>query len=230
MHPIERVRLICSRNGLTLTEHQAEALRAYGDLLIAWNRKLNLISRRDEEDLWFAHILHSLSVWFFLRIPAKSTVLDLGSGGGLPGVPLAILRSDLRLVLLDSVKKKTVALEAITRELGLANVEVRTGRAEERSFQQTFRCNVVIARAVAALEDLVRWSRPLLVSSSHEPRAAGEVASGTLIALKGGELEGEIRAARVKGGAVSIDVRDLVFDGSHEAGLVDKKVILVGLG
>ena len=229
MHPIERVRLICSRNGLALTDAQVEALRSYGELLSSWNRRVNLVSRRDEEDLWFAHILHSLSPWFVVTIPPGAVVLDLGTGGGLPGIPLAILRSDLKIVLLDSVKKKSAALAEIVRTLGLPNAEVHTGRAEEKPFRDTFRCDIVIARAVAPLVDLVRWSRPLLRAGTLPAGGTGMVPFGTLIAMKGGDLEAEIRTAQTKGGTMRIDVRDLRFDGSHEAGLVDKKLLLVSL-
>jgi len=221
--------LICGRNGLALTDTQRDTLRAYGELLSLWNRRLNLISRRDEEDLWFAHILHCLTPWFFLRLPRDATVLDLGTGGGLPGVPLAILRSDLTVVLLDSVKKKSAALQEIVGALGLTNAAVRTGRVEDRSFRQTFRCEIVIARAVAALSDLIRWSRPLLRNGHGARSLAGDVRSGTLIAMKGGDLEGEIRQARIKSGDVPIEVIDLNFEGSHETGLVDKKIVLAAL-
>jgi 16S rRNA (guanine527-N7)-methyltransferase len=229
VHPIEHIRLICARNGLTLSDSQLHALRCYGELLGQWNRKLNLISRRDEQDLWFAHILHSLAPWFVLTAPAGARVLDLGTGGGLPGIPLAILRGDLRVVLLDSVKKKTVALREIVDALRLENAEVRTGRAEDRSFRETFRCDLVIARAVAGLSDLIRWSRPL-VRDARGSSPAGRVPPGTLIAMKGGDLESELRQARIKAGGVPIEVIDLSFEGSHEAGLADKKLILVRLG
>lgn len=226
-HPLERVLRICARNGLQLGASEAGLLRAYGELLADWNRKINLISRRDQDDLWQAHILHSLSPWFYVRLPAGALVLDMGTGGGLPGIPLAILRTDLRLVLLDSISKKTAALGEIVRALGLPNVEVRTGRAEESAFARTFRCDYVMARAVASLEDLIRWSRPLLRPGLE---AAGqEVPSGTLIALKGGDLEAEIERARIRTGVSTPRVIDLGFDGSRDAGLVDKKLVLLRL-
>ena len=175
------------------------------------------------------------TVWLpgsFLRLPVGITVLDLGTGGGLPGVPLAILRSDLRVVLLDSVAKKTAALAEIVRDLGLGNAEVLTGRAEERSFQQTFRCDVVIARAVASLVELIRWSRPLL---KQKPPATTQAFSGGSLSRhthcdEGGDLAGEIRQARIKIGDVPIREISLSFEGSHEAGLVEKKLVLVTLG
>jgi 16S rRNA (guanine527-N7)-methyltransferase len=225
VHPIEQVRRICADNGLTLSDAQVEALRAYGELLGAWNRKVNLISRRDEHALWFSHILHSLAPWFYVRLPPDVGVLDLGSGGGLPGIPLAILRNDLRVVLLDSIKKKTLALEQIVQELGLANASVRTARAEDPSFRKSFRCDVVIARAVAPLDTLIRWSRHLLVGGGSG--TPGLVAPGTLLAMKGGELEGEIQRARVKAGAFGLEVIDLSFRESHQFALEGKKLLVV---
>ena len=225
MHPIEQVRRVCADNGLALSDAQVDLLRAYGELLGSWNRKLNLISRRDDQALWFSHILHSLAPWFYLRLPPDVTVLDLGSGGGLPGIPLAILRNDLRVVLLDSIQKKTLALEQIVQELGLPNASVRTGRAEDPSFRRSFRCEVVIARAVAPLDMLIRWSRRLLTGKGTG--GPGLVAPGTLLAMKGGEVEGEIQRARVKAGAFDLEVIDLSFRDSHQFALEGKKLLVV---
>src|SRR5512141_689453 len=86
-----RLSKICRDNGLPLDDHQLDLLRRYVELLRAWNVKVNLISRRDEENIWWSHILHSLSILFFLTPPECVKVLDLGTGGGLPGIPLAIL-------------------------------------------------------------------------------------------------------------------------------------------
>ena len=130
---------------------------------------------------------------------------------------------------MDSLKKKSAALGEIVRALALPNAEVRTGRAEEKEFRELFRCDIVIARAVARLTDLIRWSRPLLRANEALARGPGLVPPGTLLAMKGGDLEAELRMATSKTPTLLIDIRDLHFEGSHEAGLVDKKLLLVSL-
>jgi len=157
-------RRITRANGLALSEEQLALLEAYVALLLEWNGKINLISRRDQENVWFAQILHSVSPWLFVDIARSLRVLDLGTGGGLPGIPLAILRPDLRLTLLDSIRKKADAVRQMAGALGLKNVDVVAGRAEEVGRQAAHRhsYDVVVARAVAKLSDLARWSRPLL--------------------------------------------------------------------
>lgn len=106
MTELLKFRSICHANGLTLDDMTLQRLSAYVELLSSWNTKINLVSRLDAQNLWLTHLLHCVSVLFFVKIPAKAKVLDLGTGGGLPGVPLAILRPDLDITLLDSIRKK----------------------------------------------------------------------------------------------------------------------------
>ncbi len=210
-------------------------LSNYVNLLQEWNSKINLISRADIQNTWFNHILHSLSILFFVSIPAESKVLDLGTGGGLPGIPLAVLRKDLRFTLLDSIAKKMRAVEDMIASLSLTNVEVVTGRAESLAAQERFKCgyDVVISRAVAPLVDLVKWSKPFLrkpsrthVASTHAPHVR-HYPTPYLLALKGGDLTSELAVIRLKTGQKKIDVLNLTFDGSEEIGLQDKKIVIV---
>lgn len=214
-------------------------LVSYVDLLREWNAKVNLVSRRDEESIWGSHILHSLAPWFLLEFPDSSHVLDLGSGGGLPGIPLAVMRPDVRVTLLDSIRKKTVALEDMVRRLGLTNVTVVNARAEDasREARHAGKFTAVVARAVAPLADLVRWSRPFLARRSAKTEVNLLLASSRrvidrpcLIALKGGNLEEEIRTASLKTGERRLEVLDLVFEGSHELAEAGKKAVLVWFG
>jgi 16S rRNA (guanine(527)-N(7))-methyltransferase RsmG len=210
----------------------------YVDLLSTWNAKVNLISRRDVENIWFSHILHSLAPWFRHWLPAGRSVLDIGSGGGLPGIPLAILRRDLRLVLLDSIQKKTKALGEICAELNLPNVQVINGRAEDVGTRAEYalRFSAVLARGVAPLTDLIRWSRPFLSArvgdSGGVEHLSGRIGvrvldAPCLLAWKGGDLRDEITRASNKTQQKIIEVFPLVMEGGQLPGLEKKQLVLV---
>jgi 16S rRNA (guanine527-N7)-methyltransferase len=162
-------------------------------------------------------------------------VLDLGSGGGFPGIPLGVVRSDLKLTLLDSIRKKTTALEYIIQGLGLRNISVVTARAEELVRQRNHRFDIVVARGVASLTDLINWSKPLMARQVHnqkysESKAAQvqkKIDTPSLLALKGGDLEKEVQTAKRKTGEQKIITRNLVFEGSQEVGLEGKKLVIV---
>jgi 16S rRNA (guanine527-N7)-methyltransferase len=227
---------ICKRNGLSLSDSQLILLTRFVDGLLEWNSKINLISRRDQENLWFSHVLHSLAPLFYVDFSDGLRVLDLGTGGGFPGVPLSIARPDLEVVLLDSIRKKTLAVQDLVDRLGLTGVSVWTGRAEQILHDQhaagTF--DLVVARAVASLRELVHWSRPYLRVSRT---ASGETLSGNrvmfrspgLIALKGGDLEKEIAETKLREPVRSVRVIRMSFEGSLELGLEDKKAVVVSI-
>jgi 16S rRNA (guanine527-N7)-methyltransferase len=229
--------VLCRKNGVYLDDLSRGLLSAYVDQLLLWNKRINLVSRKDEENIWESHILHSLSPLFVLDMPAGIRVLDLGSGGGLPGIPLAIVHGGLEVTLLDSIRKKTVALQEIVRSLGLQGVTVVHGRAEEVCRRVSLRGSfeVVIARAVAPLVDLVRWSRPFLAAHPRQGFASEKVRKGDktvldlpyLLALKGGDLEREFQEAKLKGGVTRISELRLVFPGSETLGLEEKKAVVV---
>ncbi len=230
----ERATQILNRNGLKLEPWQVTALASYAELLKDWNKKINLISRNDEENIWGAHILHSLSLLFHLRLPAGLQVLDLGTGGGLPGIPLAIARPDLHVTLLDSIRKKTLALEDITARLPVGNLQVVNARAEElaRDGKPARLYAVVVSRAVAPLVDLLKWTSTLL-DRRHPVQLTGLAPSGEfplqtpfLAALKGGDLEKETRGARLRYPGVRVTDISLNFEGSSEAGLEEKKLLI----
>lgn len=222
-------------NGLPLDGEKSARLVAYVDLLLEWNRQVNLVSRRDSANIWDGHILHSLSPVLMFDIPAGRRFLDLGTGGGLPGIPMAIVRGDLRITLLDSIQKKARALEGIVGSLGLPGVEVVCGRAEElgKGGRYSAAFDAVIARAVAPLADLLRWSRPLLqtlipaVITLRGFRPQRSFRFPLLLALKGGDLEGEIRKARLRGAGETITEINIAFSGSETFDLVDKKLVVV---
>ena len=223
-------------NGLRLTEGQAALLDRYKDLLVKWNEKLNLVSRSTTaEEIQFTHFTHSLSPFFFLSLPGGLRLMDLGTGGGLPGIPLAVLRPDLHIVLVDSIAKKVKAVESMRDELGLSNVEVMNTRAEEISRKavppEPF--DLVLARAVAPLSNLAQWSRTLVRQRNvkatwREARQTIEFTLPALMAWKGGDITDELAALKIKTG-LEAKVFNLVFPGSEEVGLQGKKMVIVEL-
>jgi 16S rRNA (guanine527-N7)-methyltransferase len=222
-------------NGVLLDEDQKFRLGRYVDLLTGWNKRINLVSRRDSANIWESHILHSLSPLFLLQMPGGVSLLDLGSGGGLPGIPLAIVLRGVEITLLDATQKKVHALREMVTDLQLGSVRVVGGRAEElgklESFAHSF--DAVIARSVAPLHDLVQWSRPFLrlnATAVMGCRGAGPTSLFSfpyLLAMKGGDLQRELRDARLRARGETITEINLVFPGSENLGLVDKKLIIV---
>ena len=228
---------VCSANGLKLTEGQLALLETLSVRLLEWNKKINLISRRDEENFWSSHLLHCLALLFKVDVPVGSHVLDLGTGGGLPGLPLKIARPDLTLTLLDSTQKKINVVGDLISTLGLDGVTAVWGRAEEvgKSKKHNHQYDIVLARAVASLKDLVRWSEPFLktngMTGSSIPHTSGEhgkeIKRPTLITLKGGDLEGEVGQIRRLPHVKSMTVLDLTLKGSSQLEGGDKKIVLV---
>lgn len=219
--------------GLQLDPMSLEMLKEYTSSLLSWNARVNLVSRStDADDVWVAHILHSISPLFFVNIPTDSRLLDIGSGGGLPGIPLAIVRRDMDVTLIDSISKKTAALENMVHELGLPNVTVVTGRAEDQRSNPVLSSNfdVITARAVAPLADLIRWAIPF-ARLRDEAREASDEKFDTpfLIALKGGDLTEEVDKARARWKGHRISLIETKFEGFESAGLEEKKIAVVQL-
>lgn len=166
-----------------LSAGQRESLAALGPFYAHWNARINLISRRDMELFYLRHVLHSLGIALVGRLPEQTTVLDVGTGGGFPGIPLAILRPDSHFHLVDSIQKKTRVVEAAVAELGLSNVTVAHQRAEKVKGPYDF----VVSRAVTQMPRFIAWIRH--VWSAEVSR--GTVPGG-LLALKGGDLSQEL--------------------------------------
>jgi 16S rRNA (guanine527-N7)-methyltransferase len=221
----------CRRNGLLLNPGQIEQLVLYVNILLEWNSRVNLVSRKDEENIWESHILHSVSRLFGREFPDELVVLDIGTGGGLPGIPLAIAKPGWSVTLLDSIGKKTVALTDIVQRMGMERVNVVNGRAEDREIvgKRKGRYDLVVARGVAPLTDLAKWARPYLRPSSPHARTNSPEAFPlpSLVAYKGGDLAGELQDLRVKVPATRQAVTDLVFHGSIEAEIEGKKIVVI---
>lgn len=168
-----------------LTNKQIEQFASLGRVYTEWNEKINVISRKDVENLYERHILHSLSIAKFTTFRNATKVMDLGTGGGFPGVPLAILYPDCRFHLVDSIAKKLKVIDAVKEEVGLTNLYTFHSRAEDMAFQYDF----VVSRAVAPLSDLLKWSK-----GKYLPKHLNEIHNG-LICLKGGKVDEEIAEA-----------------------------------
>jgi 16S rRNA (guanine(527)-N(7))-methyltransferase RsmG len=226
------------KNGILPTDSQLEQIEQYVHLLLEWNKKINLISRKDEENVWTYHILHSVSPLFKITVKEGCTVVDIGTGGGLPGIPLKILRPDISLICLDATKKKVHAVLQMVNELKLERVHIVWGRADEIGIHSDYvhKFDYAVARAVCQLDELLSLSANFLKGTSHSgswirTRNSSLVESNppALIAFKGGDLKQELDRARRKFPQVDIDTIELAFPGSEQLIASDKKLLLVHL-
>lgn len=165
------------------TPKQIEQFTALGPLYEDWNSKINVISRKDMEGLYEKHILHSLSIAAAFEFEPGNKIIDIGTGGGFPGIPLAIFFPEVEFLLVDSIAKKIKVVNEIATATGLENVTVLHKRVEEIKNQKF---DFAISRAVAPLKELWRWSKPLLNKKKQSLQNPG------LICLKGGDLAQEI--------------------------------------
>lgn len=166
-----------------LTEHQEQQFAALDVLYRDWNSKINVISRKDIDNLYEHHVLHSLAIAKVLPFQPHTEILDVGTGGGFPGIPLAILFPECRFTLIDSIGKKIKVAQEVATALGLTNVECIQERAEEEKRKFDF----VVSRAVMPLPDLVRLVQKNVSNKQHNAVPNG------LVVLKGGDLREELR-------------------------------------
>ena len=164
-----------------ITEEQKKQFAALYELYTEWNAKINVISRKDIENLYEHHVLHSLGIARVIQFRAGSRIMDLGTGGGFPGIPLAILFPEVHFHLVDSIGKKVRVATEVATAIGLKNVTFRHARAEEE--KQTF--DFVVSRAVMPLADLIK-----IIKKNISVKQQNALPNG-LICLKGGELEHE---------------------------------------
>lgn len=163
------------------TEQQNQYAELY-DLYTDWNSKINVISRKDIENLYLHHVLHSLAIAKILRFVSGTSIVDVGTGGGFPGIPLAIMFPDCHFHLVDSIGKKLKVAQDVADSIGLKNVTTEHTRMEEVKDRYDF----VVSRAVMPLVDLVKLTRKNIAREQHNSLPNG------LICLKGGELQAEI--------------------------------------
>ena len=165
-----------------LTDRQAEQFAQLDALYRDWNSKINVISRKDIDNLYEHHVLHSLAIAKWIPFQPDTTILDVGTGGGFPGIPLAIMFPQCQFVLVDSIGKKIKVASEVAKELGLTNVVCKQERVEEEKEKFDF----VVSRAVMPLPDLVKLVRKN-ISNKHR----NAIPNG-LIVLKGGDLQAEV--------------------------------------
>lgn len=171
-----------------LSDTQKKQFEALYDLYTEWNAKINVISRKDIHNLYPHHILHSLGIAKAIQFKPGSRVMDLGTGGGFPGIPLAILFPEVQFHLVDSIRKKVRVAQEVATAIGLKNVSFRHARAEEE--KQLF--DFVVSRAVMPLMDLIS-----IIKKNISKKQQNALPNG-LICLKGGELEKETMPVKNK--------------------------------
>jgi 16S rRNA (guanine527-N7)-methyltransferase len=171
-----------------ITEGQKIQFAALYDLYTGWNSKINLISRKDIENLYEKHILHSLGIAQAVRFRNHSAILDAGTGGGFPGIPLAILFPDARFLLIDGTGKKIRVAEDIARQIRLTNVECKQERLEDEKNRFDF----IVSRAVMPLPELVGMAKKNIAREQQNAIPNG------FLCLKGGNLQAELNPFRNK--------------------------------
>jgi 16S rRNA (guanine527-N7)-methyltransferase len=169
-----------------LTPQQVEQYSQLQSLYTYWNERINVISRKDIENLYLHHVLHSMAISRIISFRTGTVVMDAGTGGGFPGIPLAILFPDVHFILVDSIAKKVRVVESIIREIRIGNAEVRNIRLEGLHENSDF----VVCRAVADIPVLYGWIKTNIV-----PGGFNDLPNG-LLALKGGELDKELRVMK----------------------------------
>jgi 16S rRNA (guanine527-N7)-methyltransferase len=196
-----------------LSDLQKEQIKMLGPFYTEWNSKINMISRKDIESLYHRHILHSLAIAKYISFTDGTTVLDLGTGGGLPGIPLAIIFPDVQFLLVDGTAKKIGVVQELITTLKLDNAMALHKRAEELKMQFDF----VLARAVTRLDRLLEFSLPLV---HHNNR--NRIPNG-LITLKGGNLRDEIAEVSKQNDVEQINLMSLI----EEEAFADKSILYV---
>jgi 16S rRNA (guanine527-N7)-methyltransferase len=194
-----------------LNKDKLEKLKALLPLYLDWNEKINLISRKDMDSFYEHHVLHSLCIAKFVNFKNGTTIMDVGTGGGFPGIPLAIMFPDVKFYLVDSIGKKIKVVNAVTEELGLKNVRNSQVRAEEVKEKFDF----IVSRAVTDLEEFYKWVRNKISKDNFNHIHNG------IIYLKGGDISSETKGIKAK-----IKVKP-ISDYFEEEYFVGKKIVYI---
>lgn len=197
-----------------LTDKQIEQYTALYDLYYDWNNKINVISRKDIENLYLHHVLHSLAIAKTITFRPGTTIMDMGCGGGFPGIPLAIMFPEVRFHLVDSIGKKVRVASEIASAIGLENVTATHSRAEEIKEKYSF----VVSRAVMLLPELVKICRKNIGKEQLNALPNG------IICLKGGNIQAEVQQYK---NIIEITPLENIFE---EEFFKDKKVVYLPIG
>lgn len=207
---------ICSMNNIIIDKEKLPNFERFHNELQYWNEKVNLISRKDLDNIYERHIIHSLTILKYCDLKKKANCLDIGTGGGFPGIPLSIARPDLKFLLMDSIAKKIKITSIMAQHTGSRDIAAKCSRVEElhndTTKHQSF--DYIFARAVTRTVSLLDWASPLL-------KCTGEV-----ILLKGGDLKEEIEEARRKHPAFKFKEINIDIIGSKWFAEEEKKLII----
>ncbi len=179
--------------GTELTEKQTQQFSAMYDIYEAWNNKINVVSRKDFANLYLKHILHSLAIAKVHQFKAGDVIMDIGCGGGFPGIPLAVLYPESKFIMVDSIAKKITVVTNVAQELGLTNVTTHNCRAEDLGVKVDY----IVSRAVTDLTTFLGWSwKQLKKGGDH-----------SILYLKGGDLAEEIAGGKrfIGGGGIVVE-------------------------
>ncbi len=178
-----------------LSQQQLEQYELLAKEFLSWNEKINLISRKDTDNIFEHHILHSLAIAKVCKFKPQCEIMDIGTGGGFPGLPLAIMFPETKFYLVDSIGKKIKVVQALVEALGLKNVEAEQIRAENVNRQFDF----IVSRAVTYLPDFMQWTKGKISKIQYH-----DLANGVLY-LKGGDLTEELSTIKNKYKIYDID-------------------------
>jgi 16S rRNA (guanine527-N7)-methyltransferase len=196
-----------------LTATQIEQFSKLQELYKDWNLKINVVSRKDIDELYLRHVLHSLAIAKLVQFKPGSKVLDVGTGGGFPGIPLAILFPETQFHLVDSIGKKIKVVNEVAEGLGLTNVKTTNGRVEEE-VKDTY--DFIVSRAVAQMETFVRWTKGKISKKQNHDLKNG------ILYLKGGDLTEELKLYT---SATIYDLTDYFEEDFYET----KKLVHLGM-
>ncbi len=208
---------LCSSNGIVLDLEQLASFERFAKEFIYWNEKVNMVSRKDTENIWDRHILHSLAIAKYIDIPDKARCMDIGTGGGFPGIPLKIAHPEIKMLLVDSIQKKVKIADMLGKHTGLKHIEGLCTRVEklldDKKYLQSF--HFIFARAVAPVSKLIGWTDGLLRPD------------GQYIFLKGGDLTEELAAAQETFPHYNYETIDIKMIGYDFFEKEEKKIIKI---
>jgi 16S rRNA (guanine527-N7)-methyltransferase len=207
---------ICSSNNIVMDREQMKLIERYRDELKYWNAQVNMISRQEEEEILEKQILHSVSILKYIDLKNKAKCLDVGTGGGLPGIPIKIARQDLDMLMVDSIQKKIKMVSMFAKHTGLKKINALSIRAEDMAQHKQYigYFDFVFARAVKKMIVVLNWIKPLLKSDSE------------VIFLKGGNLKDEIEEAKKYFPDMNVSEIDIKINGYPWFEENEKKIVI----